>query len=552
MVPLRDPSAPSEPLGLFPLGGLGQIGMNCMALRCGGDVIMVDCGVQYPEAELGLEVLCPELRWAVEHRSALRGIVITHGHEDHIGALPYLNSVLPLRIWAPPYAAELIRERARESEAEAQPDVVVYHPGDSFQIGSFSIEAIAVTHSIVGACALAIRTPAGLVVHSGDFKFDDAPMDGQRTDEARLEALGDEGVTLLMSDSTNVFSPGYSGSESAVATVLQEQISAAPKRVFVALFASNVHRLIALGEAAKATGRRICLLGRSLQRHVELARRLGYLKWSDSMLLPPEHLPTFPAREVLILTGGTQAEPASALCRLAAGQHRFVALEPGDRVIFSSRVIPGNERAVSSLIDQLLRSGVDVVSGMKGIHTSGHAYREEQRHLLELLRPRAFLPVHGTRAHLEEHARMAAQAIDAEVLVVENGQAAELVDGRLRRGPDFPVGVVALGLDRQPVSGDIVLERRQAARAGVVSVVVHWVGGELGCSVATRGVPFRADSDVATLTQSVRQYCSGRYHLAAADLESRVCRLVRSWCQQYNASKPTVLFHLVRRKETLD
>jgi ribonuclease J len=487
-------------LRLTALGGLGEIGMNCLALEQDGAMVLVDCGVTFPSSDLGVDVFHPRFDHALDREGALRGVVVTHGHEDHIGALPYLLAHVDVPVWGPPHALELVRHRLAEHGLEG--DDVDLRPttvGRTFEVGPFAFEPIRVTHSITDATALAIRTGAGLMVHTGDFKLDPTPTDGEVTDEARLAALGDEGVRLLLSDSTNVDSPGRAGSERAVGDALGALVESARGRVIVGLFASNVQRLRALGEVAVRTRRRVLLLGRSVNNHARAAQAVGRLSWPSDLLVPQELAASLPREKLLVVASGTQAERMSALTRLASGTHPALRVEEGDRVILSSRIIPGNDRAVFDLYASFLRLGVDLVTRTTdpSVHASGHAHREEQRRMIDLVRPETFLPVHGTLHHLVRHAAIAREAGVREVVVVENGETVEVVRGRPAvRAGRVPVGRVAT-FGGEEVTDEVLKERAQLGRAGVVfvSVVLDRRNGLVATpQVVARGVLDTADA----------------------------------------------------------
>jgi len=464
-------------LRIVPLGGLGEIGMNCLALETDEDLVVVDCGITFPEDNYGIDLLHPDFSYLLERAEKVRGVFLTHGHEDHIGALPFLLQRLNVPVWGPAHALKLALRRVRDrvgDERQLKVDFRLAVPGERHRLGSFQIEPVRVSHSIIEATALFIQTPAGSVVHSGDFKFDPNPPDGQPTDEQRLAELGAQGVDLLLSDSTNIDNRSEAGSESGVADRLEELISETRERVVVGLFSSNIQRLISLGEIAKKTGRRIALLGRSLRTHVETAHDLGHLAWNSDQRLTNEELPTCPPSATLVLAGGTQAEMGSALSRLSEGEHPALRLSPGDRVILSSRVIPGNDRRVSRMLSHLLRLDVDLHTQwtQRELHTSGHANRQELEHMFELLRPRCFIPVHGARHHLHNHALLAAECGVPECLVIENGQVAGLRAGKLERLERVKSGRIALDLGKEPLSGEVLRQRAMLGQRGVAELYV--------------------------------------------------------------------------------
>lgn len=462
-------------LRLVALGGLGEIGMNCLALEQGDDILLIDCGVTFPTTDLGIDIYHPRFDYVMARSDRLRGVVLTHGHEDHIGALPYLLGALDetIPIWGPPHALELARQRLAEHHWKAE-DLILRQTrvGTPFEVGSFVVEPLRVTHSIADATALAIRTTAGLVVHTGDFKLDPTPVDGEVTDEARFAELGREGVRLLLSDSTNVDSPGTSASERDVGAALSEVVARARARVVIGVFASNVQRLILLGEIAARTGRKILLLGRSVIGHVRAAETVGRLRWPSDLMVPPEVAASMPRERLMVIASGTQAERMSSLTRLAAGTHPMIRLDQGDLVVLSSRVIPGNDRQVHDMMASFLRLGAELVTWTtnRKVHASGHAHREEQARMMALTRPRSFVPVHGTLHHLFRHAELARQEGVSDVLIAENGEVIELrADAPLAKAGRTQVGRVAT-FRGDEITEDVIRERAQLGRMGIAFV----------------------------------------------------------------------------------
>lgn len=538
---------------LMPLGGLGEIGMNCLALEqvTGGapERILIDCGVTFPSDDNGVELIHPRFDAILEAPKALRALVVTHGHEDHIGAIPYLLEALaklgapPLAILGPPYALELSRDRLLEVGVdESTYRMRAIAPGERVAIGGFEVEPVRVTHSIVDATALILRTHAGTVIHSGDFKLEAQPLDGQPTDEARLARAGDDGVRLLLSDSTNVFQAGYAGGELEVATALEGIVGAATGRVVVGLFASNVHRLGALAGIARRVGRHLCLLGRSVRRHADVGRRLGWLDWPSELVVAPEIAANLPARRVLYLATGTQAEPRGALWRLATGQHSELRLGAGDLVVMSSRVIPGAERAVFAMQDALVRNGVKLVTRTTdpGIHVSGHAHRGEQERLIELVRPASFVPVHGTLQHLLRHAELARSLGVDDTWVMLNGDRIELGAEPLKRLGSVVSGQVSIA-GGWPLGPEVLRQRRELGRAGLV-VVVLGVEGEHRLPVVyvvASGV-LDAPRTVAVATAAAREVLSTKALANAEGLSEVVRRTVRQRLHAATGQRPVV------------
>ncbi|HTT70690.1 MAG TPA: ribonuclease J, partial [Anaeromyxobacteraceae bacterium] len=454
------------------LGGLGEIGMNCLCLEADGRMAVVDCGVMFPNESVGVDVILPDTSYLVEHKEQVGAIYVTHGHEDHIGALPHLLRRLPVPVYLPRFARALLEPRLREAGVAA--DLRTAAPGEVHRAGEaspISAEFIAVTHSIPDACGLALRTPQGVLLHSGDFKIDAAPVGGWGMDLGRIEALGREGVRLLLSDSTNAERPGTSLSESAVGAELERAFERARGRIFVACFASNVHRLQQVARAARALGRRLALLGRSMETVVHLALELGYLELAPWQLCSAEEARDLPPRELCVLTTGTQGEPRSALARLARGEHPDLEVEPGDLVVLSSRFIPGNEVAIGQVVNELTRRGAEVsYEDLRPLHVSGHAQEAEQRRLIALARPALFVPIHGEYRHLARHAAHAEKEAVPQRQLLVDGEVLELTDGAARVLAEH-VTVGRLYAERDAAAGDIgelvVRDRRLLAEAGL-------------------------------------------------------------------------------------
>jgi len=529
------------------LGGLGEIGMNCMAFEADGDVLVLDCGVTFPDDQAGVDVIHPDFEWLEERRDRIRGIVITHGHEDHIGALPYLLRVAPAPVFAPPYALALIEQRLAEHRDLREIELQATHPGERFEVGTFGVEPVRVTHSMVDATALILETPAGTVVHTGDFKIDPTPPDGEDFDAERFRKAGDDGVRLLLSDSTNAWVPGETASEATARDALSPLIEDAPGRVVVALFASNGHRLRSLFDLAREHGRRILLLGRSLHRHFETARETGYLPDPGSILVSERGARDIQPKDLLVLATGTQGEPRAALARLAEDRHPALSLEAGDRVIHSARIIPGNETRFYDTMNRLIRLGVDVrfQASDRGIHVSGHAHAGEQRRMLSLVRPESFVPVHGTRMHLEKHAELARAEGVGETLVVENGEVVEVTADGLRVVDDAPVGRVAVNRGR-PIPPEVLRERALLGELGFAFAVFPIdqfgeLAGEM--RIILRGLV--GENDEAPLCRRAGQYVAAALESASPNaamdaeaVEDRARRALKRFLGKELGRKP--------------
>jgi ribonuclease J len=465
-------------LSIVPLGGLGEIGRNMLALHCGADIVVIDAGLMFPEHEmLGIDLVIPDISWLLERASQVRGILLTHAHEDHIGGLPYILPRLNVPVFGTAITLGLLRNKLREHRLLDAVELRTVRPGDVVSLGAMSCEFVHTTHSVPDACALAIRTAVGTVVHSGDFKLDYTPISGEPPDLARLARLGEEGVLLLLSDSTNAESEGITPSERQVGEGLAPIFAAAPGRIIMATFASNISRLQQALDAAEARGRKALIVGRSMMNNVQTAQELGYLRVSTGQLIWPRQMDKISDEELLVLCTGSQGEPLSALTRIAAGEHPIVRLQPGDTVILSANPIPGNEELVHRTVNNLYKHGARVFQGARHrVHASGHASREELKTMLALVRPRYFVPVHGEYRHLAIHAELArAVGVAAEnVLPIDNGTMIEVDAGGIRRtGARVAAGYVYVdGLSIEE-AGDVVLrDRRLLAQDGVVIVVL--------------------------------------------------------------------------------
>ncbi len=544
-------SLDTQSVRIVPLGGLGEIGMNCLAIEQSDGILLVDCGTSFPNDDWGIDVLRPDFSYLTEQAHRVVGVVLTHGHEDHIGAIPYLLSELDVPVWGPSHALGLVKRRLVEHDFELDAvNLRLSEPKLSYAVGPFRVEPVRVAHSIIDATALAIHTRAGVIVHTGDFDLDPDPPDSEPTDECRLAELGDAGVSLLLSDSTNVDCLQRVSSEREVGETLERLIVEAPYRVIVALFASNLQRLAALGRIAQQAGRKIVLLGRSLTAHVQVAHEIGRLDWPSHLMIAPEQLRSFPRDHVLVLAGGTQAERASAMYRIAQGTHRWLDIETGDTVIMSSRTIPGYERAVQALLCDLLRRGARVHTQFSDphVHSSGHASHAEQQRMIELLRPRNFVPIHGTLHHLMRHAELARDAGVPGVRVVENGRAVLVSDSRLEHDVAVPHGKTAVAVGGSILNDDEFTERTELGRNGVALITLLLdASGKLVLPprVSTRGVPLNDERTVtlrSVAANVVRTVDEARR--CGLDMEEDVRRVVRRAFADAIGCRPTVEVHI--------
>ncbi|SHI44408.1 ribonuclease J [Desulfofundulus thermosubterraneus] len=471
-------------LALIPLGGLGEIGKNMMAVRFGENILVIDCGLMFPEEEmLGIDVVIPDITYLLENKDAVRGIVLTHGHEDHIGALPYVLKQLNVPIYGTRLTLGLLQGKLKEQGVAGEANMQVVKPRDTVTIGPFKVEFIRVSHSIPDAVALAIHTPVGVIVHTGDFKIDQTPVDGEVTDFYRFAQLGERGVLVLLSDSTNVERPGYTMSERMVGNTFDETFRQAKERIIIATFASNVHRLQQAITTAQRYDRKVAVIGRSMINVINIAHELGYLHIPEGTLVELEEANRLPNSKVVFLCTGSQGEPMSALTRMALGDHRQVEILPGDTIIISATPIPGNEKLVARIIDQLFKQGAHVIyEAVSGIHVSGHPSQEELKLMINLVKPRFFVPVHGEYRMLIKHADLArSMGIPAEnIFVAENGQVLEFTRRSGRIAGRVTAGRVLVdGLGVGDVGNIVLRDRRQLSQDGILIVVVT-INRELG------------------------------------------------------------------------
>jgi ribonuclease J len=475
-------------LSLIPLGGLGEIGKNMMVVRFGEAIMLIDCGLMFPEeGMLGIDIVIPDISYLLDNKEFVRGIVLTHGHEDHIGALPYILRQIKVPVYGTKLTLGILQGKLKEQNLAGEAVLHTVKPRDTVEIGPFKVEFIRVSHSVPDAVAVAVHTPIGVVLHTGDFKIDHAPVDGQVTDFHRLAQLGDRGVLVLLSDSTNVERPGYTMSESVVGNTFDEVFRQSEGRVIIATFASNVHRLQQAVHSAVEQGRKVAVVGRSMVNVVNIACELGYLHIPEGTLVELEEANRLPKKKVVILTTGSQGEPMSALTRMAMSDHRQVEIIPGDTVIIAATPIPGNEKLVARIIDQLFKLGANVIyEAVSGIHVSGHPSQEELKLMINLARPKFFVPVHGEYRMLIKHAGLARDVgIAADhIFVVENGQVLEFTRRIGRIAGKVTAGRVLVdGLGVGDVGNVVLRDRRQLSQDGIL-IVVLTIDQETGLVVA--------------------------------------------------------------------
>ncbi|HUA86447.1 MAG TPA: ribonuclease J [Bryobacteraceae bacterium] len=469
-----------QKLQIIPLGGLGEFGMNSMALRYGDDIIVIDAGMMFPDAELlGVDIVTPDFSFLEEHAGQVRALVLTHGHEDHIGAVPFLLAQIDVPVYGTAFTLALVERRLEEHQMLDKVRLNRVKPGEKLEIGPFSVEFVHVTHSIVQCVLLAITTPLGVIIHTGDFKVDPTPTDNELFDLHTLAAYGKRGVLLLLSDSTNVDRPGYTESERAVAPRLEDLFVRAPRRLVLTCFSSSIHRLQQIVDLADEYGRKVAFLGRSMMATTEIAHDLGLLTIPNGILLRPQDVMQSSPNKVVAIVSGTQGEPMSAMSRVAVDNHKSLSIEPGDLVALSARIIPGNEKAIYRMMNHLARRGADVVYGSMNppIHVSGHGSAEELRLVLNLVRPKYFVPIHGEYRQLAKHAQLAQHLSHwglEGTFVLESGETLEVDEAGARKGETVTVGRVCIdsGTLDEVVEDMVIRDRRHLSEDGFVLPII--------------------------------------------------------------------------------
>ncbi len=504
--------APKVSMKIIPLGGLDAIGKNMTVFECGSDMVLDDAGLMFPDDDHpGIDLILPDYTYVLENASKLRGIIITHGHEDHTGSLPYLLKDLDVRV--PIYATKLtlglIEGKLKEHKIK-NAKLCEIKPGQEIKLGSIKAEFFSVNHSIPDAVGVFFQSPAGNVLHTGDFKLDQSPIDGVHTDFGALSRFGNMGVDLMMSDSTNAMNPTFTPSEAEVGKALEKIISQATGRVIIASFASHIHRMQQICDAAVRNGRKVAVTGRSMVQNTDIARRLGYLNISDSDLLDAYDVKDMPSDSYVVMCTGSQGEPLSALARIASGNHKTISIEEGDTVIISASPVPGNEKAVTRVINALAKIGADVYDKSRArVHVSGHASAEELKLVLSIVEPKYFMPVHGEATHLRAHARLAeATGVDSEnIFICENGESLELTHHEVKPGPSVPSGIVLVdGLSVGDTSEFVLNERTSLGSQGVavITFAINAKRKELAADIQVEmhGIPGGDDYELISAAES--------------------------------------------------
>jgi len=538
-------------LRIIPLGGLGEVGKNMMAYEFGGDIIVIDAGIMFPKNDmLGVDYIIPDYEYLKKRANHVLGIFITHGHEDHIGAIQHIIADIPAPVYATPLTRGLIEAKLLRNNSQHKAQIKTIQAGESTKVGPFTLEYFHVSHSIPDAVGMAITTPAGLVIHMSDFKFDHTPVDGWPTDFAKLSEFSTRGVDLLLSDSTNAERPGWTPSESVIGPAFDKVFGEASGRVIVATFASLISRVQQVADAAAKHGRKITFAGPSMVDNVKIARKMKYLEIPDEMIVPIDQALKMQDHKVAIMCTGSQGEPSSIVGRLSAGTNRQFDLKPNDTIVLSSHPIPGNEETISKTINRLLRRGVKVVDdSVAPIHVSGHAAQEEQKLLINLVRPNYFMPIHGELRMLKRHAGLAMQVgIEEEnTIVVENGQVVELVGNRVLLGERIPGDYVFVtGESIGDIDNDVMKERGQLARGGIllIDISVDKLTGRLlqDPEIITRG--FVSPEEADELLPEVQKRVMDVVHNGKMDDVKDIVNAVKSYLHQQTKRRPMVFVTL--------
>ncbi|MEE0932020.1 MAG: ribonuclease J [Clostridium sp.] len=544
-----------EKVRIIPLGGLGEIGKNITAIECDNEIVIIDCGVAFPDEEIyGVDLIIPDITYLKNNVEKIKGIFLTHGHEDHIGALPYVLKEINVPIYGTKLTIGIVKTKLEEHNILAEAKLNNVEPGNMISFKKLKVEFIRNTHSIADSCSLAIFTPVGIILHTGDFKIDYTPIDGEKMDLQRISNLGKEGVALLMADSTNVERQGHSLSEKSIGLTLDRIIGKAKGRVIVATFASNIHRMQQIADASFKNNRKVIFNGRSMENISKVAMELGYLHIPNSEVMSIDYLKNYENDKITLITTGSQGEPMASLARIAFSNHRKITIEPNDTFIISASPIPGNDKLISRVINQLFRKGADVIyEDLEDVHVSGHAYQEELKLIHTLVNPKYFMPVHGEYRHLKHHGDLAENLgmKKNNIFILETGDVLELTkdncrkDGRVRTGAIFVDG---LGVGDV---GNIVLrDRRHLAQDGMLTIVVTIERDTLsivsGPDVITRGFVYVKESEelinkVKELSVNELEKCLSMGVIEWYVLKGNIKKTVENYIYETTKRRPTII-----------
>ncbi|AGF55021.1 MULTISPECIES: ribonuclease J [Clostridium] len=540
---------------IIPLGGINEIGKNITAIEYKEDIIVIDCGLKFPDDDMfGIDIVIPDVSYLIKNVEKIKGIFLTHGHEDHIGALPYVLRQLNVPVYGTKLTLGIVETKLKEHGLLSSTELIKVKPKDIIKLDSVSVEFIKTNHSIADSVAIAIHTPLGVVLHTGDFKIDYTPIDGERMDFGRLAELGRKGVLVMMADSTNVERPGYTMTEKVVGETFLKLFGKAKGRLIVATFASNIHRIQQIITAAEAYDKKVAVSGRSMENIVQVAVELGYLKLEKEILIPIDQISKYPNERVVVITTGSQGEPLSALARMAASEHRKVNIVPGDTVIISATPIPGNEKLVSKVINQLFKKGAQVIYGSEEkIHVSGHACQEELKLMQALVKPKFFIPVHGEYRHLKKHGEVAMEIglPENNLLIPENGDIIEVARNGIKKIGTVVSGQVFVdGLGVGDVGNIVLRDRKHLSQDGILTIVVtieKQTGRVVsGPDIISRGFVYVRESeglmdDARELVKSVLKNCEEKQITDWATLKSKMRDELREFLYEKTKRKPMIL-----------
>ena len=540
---------------IIPLGGINEIGKNITAIEYKEDIIIIDCGLKFPDDDMfGIDIVIPDVSYLLKNLEKIKGIFLTHGHEDHIGALPYVLKQLNVPVYGTKLTLGIVETKLKEHGLLASTELVRVKPKDIIKLDSVSVEFIKVNHSIADAVAIAIHTPLGVVLHTGDFKVDYTPIDGEMMDFGRIAELGRKGVLVMMADSTNVERPGYTMTERVVGETFLRLFNKAKGRIIVATFASNVHRIQQIITAAEAYEKKVAVSGRSMENIVQVAVELGYLTIGEDVLIPVDQISKYPNEKVVIITTGSQGEPMSALARMAASEHRKINVVPGDTVIISATPIPGNEKLVSKVVNLLFKKGAEVIyDSQEKIHVSGHACQEELKLMHSLVKPRFFVPVHGEYRHLKQHGELAVELglPEKNLLIPENGDVIEVARNYIKKSGTAISGQVFVdGLGVGDVGNIVLRDRKHLSQDGILTIVVtiekHSGKVVSGPDIISRGFVYVRESEglmdeAREIVKSVLRDCEERQITDWATLKSKMRDELREFLYEKTKRKPMIL-----------
>lgn len=545
----------NEKIKVIPLGGLGEIGKNIMAIEYEGEIIVIDCGLAFPDEEMyGVDLIIPDITYLLNNREKVKAIVLTHGHEDHIGALPYILKQINIPIYGTKLTTGLVKTKLEEHNILAECNINSVEAGETIELGNFRVEFIQATHSIAGSCCLAIHTPIGTILHTGDFKVDYTPIDGKLMDLQRISNLGREGVLLLMADSTNVERPGHSLSESTIGFTLKKIFANATGRVIVATFASNIHRMQQVVDASLLHNRKVVFNGRSMENVSKVAMELGYLHIPETQIISVDEIGDYSNENITIITTGSQGEPMASLARIAFSNHRKIFIEPKDTFIISASPIPGNDKLISRVINQLFKKGADVIyEDLEDVHVSGHAYQEELKLIHTLVKPKYFLPVHGEYRHLIHHKQLAEKlGMNKEnIFILESGDVLEVSKDKCRKDGRVKTGAIFVdGLGVGDVGNIVLRDRRHLAQDGMLTIVVaierETLSMVAGPDIITRGFVYVKESEqlikeVKDIATKELEKCLEKGVIEWYVLKTAIKKAVENYIYEKTKRRPTII-----------